>query len=115
MVNDEWMKKAFDERNQMTGEIEIYYEPEGNFPFTPTFYNPKTGVAIAGPRSDNPSDLPSVLNPDEEFRKMVEGGSPYYKKIIVSKIAFEELQEAAKKRDRNLARKIIEEKFSLPD
>ncbi len=91
-------------------EITIYFEKETQFAFTPLYYDPKTCRGVVGPRENFE---PITVGMAEQFNEDVKKYPQTYRPIKVSKSAFEELYQAASKRDRELMEKIISDKFPL--
>ena len=95
------------------GKIEIYYQKEDDFAFTPFFYDPETCRGVVGPRVDGTHRLATLVR-DESFNNDLDLPNCHYQKLVVPRNAFEELHNAAKQKDNELAEKIIKEKFPIP-
>jgi len=91
-------------------KIIIYFEKETGSALTPFYYNPKTCKGVIGPRKNSE---PVTVEMAKEFNEDVKRYPQTYKPIKVKRNDFEELYEAASKRDRELVKKILSEKFPL--
>ena len=91
-------------------EITIYFQKETKFVFTPLYYDPKTCKGVIGPRENSE---PVTVGMAKQFNEDIEKYPQTYRPIKVSRSVFEELYQAASKRDRELVEKIISEKFPL--
>ncbi len=89
-------------------QTEIYFQEKIEFAFTPFYYDPTTCRGVVGPREN--IDPVNVVMAKEFNKELLRPNSPY-KKIKVPQSSFEELHEAASRRDRKAVEKIIEEKF----
>lgn len=89
-------------------EITIYFEPATRFAFTPLYYDPETCRCVIGPREGND---PIIISMEEQFNKDVKKYPQAYRPIKVSRSAFENLYEAAKRRNRKSMERIISKDF----